>query len=76
MSITVLIPYGQKAIAQAESANSAWAIGVTVRRDNQLGNSINLDGSVARNVPPVGLRPPSVTPLATGRTHIGVHAVW
>ncbi|AEG58282.1 hypothetical protein Sinme_6961 (plasmid) [Sinorhizobium meliloti AK83] len=57
----------------------AW-IGTTpirlVRRDNQLGNSVNLDGSVARGVTEGGRSPTGGTFLATARTHIGVHAVW
>lgn len=47
-----------------------------VRRDNQLGNSVNLDGSVARGVTEGGRSPTGGTFLATARTHIGVHAVW
>ncbi|MDE3776240.1 hypothetical protein I7F95_03065 [Sinorhizobium meliloti] len=47
-----------------------------LRRDNQLGNSVNLDGSVARGVTEGGRSPTGGTFLATARTHIGVHAVW
>ncbi|AGA08666.1 hypothetical protein [Sinorhizobium meliloti] len=55
---------------------SGYASDVTVRRDNQLGNSVNLDGSVARGVTEGGRSPTGGTFLATARTHIGVHAVW
>ncbi|ARS67259.1 hypothetical protein SMRU11_08770 (plasmid) [Sinorhizobium meliloti RU11/001] len=49
---------------------------IFLRRDNQLGNSVNLDGSVARGVTEGGRSPTGGTFLATARTHIGVHAVW
>jgi hypothetical protein len=47
-----------------------------LRRDNQLGRSVNQDGSVARSVTEGGRSPTGGTFLATARTHIGVHAVW
>ncbi|MDE4593061.1 hypothetical protein [Sinorhizobium meliloti] len=55
---------------------SDYQISLLVRRDNQLGNSVNLDGSVARGVTEGGRSPTGGTFLATARTHIGVHAVW
>ncbi|RJT13029.1 hypothetical protein D3227_41020, partial [Mesorhizobium waimense] len=65
----------QKGLAKAGNARVrrgliqlAWRF---LRRGNQPGNSVNLEGSVARGVTEGGRSPTGGTFLATARTHIG-----